>query len=74
MHLCGFPKDVFAMKELAHAHGAALIEDSTQGAGGRLNGQLAGSMGDLGKGTTGGRGGDLGTCKRNAALLRKARG
>ena len=64
VHLYGYPADVPAMRELAHAHGAVLIEDAAQGAGGLLSGQFVGGLGDLsilsfgrGKGTTGGRGG-----------------
>ena len=63
-HLYGYPADIPAMRQLARAHGATVIEDAAQGAGGRLAGQLVGAFGDLsilsfgrGKGTTGGRGG-----------------
>lgn len=63
-HLYGYPADIPAMRQLAEAHGARLIEDAAQGAGSRLSGRLAGSLGDLsilsfgrGKGTAGGRGG-----------------
>lgn len=64
VHLYGYPADVPAMKTLAHAYGAALIEDAAQGAASRIHGQAVGALGDLsilsfgrGKGTTGGRGG-----------------
>lgn len=63
-HLYGYPVDIPAMRKLATAYGATLIEDAAQAAGSRLSGRLAGSLGDLsilsfgrGKGTTGGRGG-----------------
>lgn len=63
-HLYGYPADIPAMRQLAAAHGATLIEDAAQAAGSRLTGRLTGSLGDLsilsfgrGKGTTGGRGG-----------------
>ena len=64
VHLYGFPTDVIAMGQLAHAHGAALIEDAAQAAGSQLDGRRCGSFGDIsilsfgrGKGTTAGRGG-----------------
>jgi dTDP-4-amino-4,6-dideoxygalactose transaminase len=65
-HLYGFPADVPAVAELARAHGASVIEDAAQGAGGTLRGQPLGSFGGLtvlsfgrGKGITGGHGGAL---------------
>ena len=64
VHLYGYPADIPAMRRLAGAYGATLIEDAAQAAGSRLSGRLAGGLGDLsilsfgrGKGTTGGRGG-----------------
>jgi dTDP-4-amino-4,6-dideoxygalactose transaminase len=66
VHLYGYPADVPAMRTLARAHGATLIEDAAQAAGSRLCGRLVGGLGDLsilsfgrGKGTTGGRGGAI---------------
>jgi dTDP-4-amino-4,6-dideoxygalactose transaminase len=65
-HLYGYPVDVPAIRDLAHAHGAAVIEDAAQAAGGRLRGRPVGGLGDVsvlsfgrGKGTTGGRGGAI---------------
>jgi perosamine synthetase len=65
-HLYGFPADVPAVAELAVAHGAAVIEDAAQAAGGTLQGKPLGSFGALtvlsfgrGKGLTGGAGGAL---------------
>jgi perosamine synthetase len=65
-HLYGFPADVPAVAELALAHGASVIEDAAQGAGGTLRGRRLGSFGALtvlsfgrGKGITGGHGGAL---------------
>jgi dTDP-4-amino-4,6-dideoxygalactose transaminase len=65
-HLYGFPADVPAVAALALAHGASVIEDAAQGAGGTLRGQPLGSFGALtvlsfgrGKGITGGHGGAL---------------
>jgi len=68
VHLYGFPVDIDGMRALARAHGAALIEDAAQGAGGTLGGAPTGGLGDLsvlsfgrGKGTTSGRGGAVTT-------------
>lgn len=65
-HLFGFPADVPAVRELAVRHGATVVEDAAQAAGGRLNGRPLGTLGALsvlsfgrGKGTTGGHGGAL---------------
>jgi dTDP-4-amino-4,6-dideoxygalactose transaminase len=65
-HLFGFPADVPGVAALAATHGAAVIEDAAQGAGGALGGRLLGSFGPLtvlsfgrGKGVTGGGGGAL---------------
>jgi perosamine synthetase len=65
-HLYGFPADVPGVAELALAHGASVIEDAAQAAGGTLRGRPLGSFGTLtvlsfgrGKGITGGSGGAL---------------
>jgi len=65
-HLYGFPADVPAVRELAARHGATVIEDAAQAAGGTLGGRPLGTFGALsvlsfgrGKGTTGGHGGAL---------------
>jgi perosamine synthetase len=65
-HLYGFPADVPSVAELALVHGASVIEDAAQGAGGTLRGRSLGSFGGLtvlsfgrGKGMTGGHGGAL---------------
>lgn len=65
-HLYGFPADVPAVRELAARHGATVIEDAAQAAGGTLHGSPLGTLGALsvlsfgrGKGTTGGHGGAL---------------
>lgn len=79
-HLYGFPVDIEGMKSLAHAHGATLIEDAAQGAGGTLGGVPTGGLGDVsvlsfgrGKGTTSGRGGAVTTSdQRWAARLKLA--
>jgi dTDP-4-amino-4,6-dideoxygalactose transaminase len=65
-HLYGYPADVPAVAALALTHGASVIEDAAQGAGGMLRGRPLGSFGALtvlsfgrGKGITGGHGGAL---------------
>ena len=65
-HLYGFPADVPAVRALAAAHGATVIEDAAQAAGGSLGGRPLGTFGGMsvlsfgrGKGTTGGHGGAL---------------
>lgn len=65
-HAYGFPADVPGVAELALAHGASVIEDAAQAAGGALRGRPLGSFGALtvlsfgrGKGITGGSGGAL---------------
>lgn len=65
-HLYGFPADVPAVRALAARHGATVIEDAAQAAGGTLHGRPLGTLGALsvlsfgrGKGTTGGHGGAL---------------
>lgn len=63
-HLYGYPADVLSAQALAAEAGIPIIEDAAQGAGGKLHGELLGSLGDVailsfgrGKGTTGGSGG-----------------
>ena len=63
-HLYGYPADMIGVRSLAAEHGIPVIEDAAQAAGGTLNGELLGSLGDVailsfarGKGTTGGSGG-----------------
>jgi len=63
-HLYGYPADMIGVVKLAEEQGIPVIEDAAQGAGGTLDGNLLGSMGDVailsfarGKGTTGGSGG-----------------
>jgi len=63
-HLYGYPADVLSAQTLASEAGIPVIEDAAQGAGGKLHGELLGSLGDVailsfgrGKGTTGGSGG-----------------
>jgi perosamine synthetase len=64
--LYGYPIDWDTAEELASAHGAVLVEDAAQGAGGTWRGRLVGALGPLsvlsfgrGKGWTGGHGGAL---------------
>jgi dTDP-4-amino-4,6-dideoxygalactose transaminase len=63
-HLYGYPADVRGAQALAAEAGIPVIEDAAQCAGGKLHGELLGSLGDVailsfgrGKGTTGGSGG-----------------
>ncbi|HXI97309.1 MAG TPA: DegT/DnrJ/EryC1/StrS family aminotransferase [Gemmatimonadaceae bacterium] len=63
-HLYGYPADMAGVRKLAAEQGMPVIEDAAQGAGGTLNGERLGSLGDVailsfgrGKGTTGGKGG-----------------
>jgi hypothetical protein len=63
-HLYGYPADMAGVRWLAAEQGIPVIEDAAQGAGGTLNGERLGSLGDVavlsfgrGKGTTGGKGG-----------------
>lgn len=65
-HLYGFPADVPAVRALAAQHGATVIEDAAQAAGGTLHGRPLGTLGGLsilsfgrGKGTAAGHGGAL---------------
>jgi dTDP-4-amino-4,6-dideoxygalactose transaminase len=49
VHMCGYPADVAALRELCDAHGLALIEDAAQGFGARVaGGGMAGTAGRLG--------------------------
>jgi hypothetical protein len=63
-HLYGYPADVTGVRKLAAEQGIPVIEDAAQAAGGTLNGERLGSLGEVailsfgrGKGTTGGKGG-----------------
>ena len=47
VHLYGRPADMTAIVAIAHAHAIAVIEDACQAHGATLNGQRAGSLGDL---------------------------
>lgn len=65
-HLFGYAANIARVQELASPHGAAVIEDAAQGAGGTLWGARLGSLADLsvlsfnrGKGVTAGSGGAL---------------
>jgi len=48
VHMCGYPADVAALRELCASHDLALIEDAAQGLGARVDGGLAGTAGVLG--------------------------
>lgn len=76
VHLYGHPVDVPAVREMAEGHGAAVIEDAAQGAGGRLDGRPLGALGELsvlsfgrGKARTAGAGGALLARSAEAAEL-----
>jgi hypothetical protein len=65
-HLYGYPADIPGVRKLAAEQGIPVIEDAAQGAGGTLNGERLGSLGEVailsfgrGKGTTGGKGGAI---------------
>lgn len=47
VHLGGWPADMPAICDLAHAHGIAVIEDCAQAHGASINGQSVGSFGDV---------------------------
>lgn len=47
VHLGGWPADMYAISDLARAHGIPLIEDCAQAHGARINGQSVGTFGDL---------------------------
>ena len=66
VHYFGYPADVPAVAALAERHGAVVIEDAAQGAGGELHGRTLGALAPLsvvsfgrGKGLSGGGGGAL---------------
>jgi dTDP-4-amino-4,6-dideoxygalactose transaminase len=46
VHLYGNPAPVAELRELAAAHGLRLLEDAAQAAGAKLNGEMAGALGD----------------------------
>jgi len=48
VHLYGQMADVRALVDLARCHGLALVEDCAQAHGARLNGELAGTVGEIG--------------------------
>jgi perosamine synthetase len=48
VHLFGLSSQVDVVRQMAKAHGAYVIEDAAQAAGGRLNGKKLGTMGDIG--------------------------
>jgi perosamine synthetase len=65
-HLFGYPADVIGVRKIASRHGAVLIEDAAQAAGGTLADKRLGTLGDLvvlsfgrGKGLSVGGGGAL---------------
>jgi dTDP-4-amino-4,6-dideoxygalactose transaminase len=48
VHLHGFPSEIEALSNLAHAHGLLLIEDAAQAHGATFCGRPVGSWGDVG--------------------------
>jgi dTDP-4-amino-4,6-dideoxygalactose transaminase len=46
VHLYGNPAPMAELRELAAAHGLRLLEDAAQAAGARLDGKMAGALGD----------------------------
>jgi dTDP-3-amino-3,4,6-trideoxy-alpha-D-glucose transaminase len=46
VHLYGNPAPMAELRELAAAHGLRILEDAAQAAGARLDGKMAGAMGD----------------------------
>ncbi len=50
VHFCGYPADVFALRELCDAHGLTLIEDCAQAIGARVDdaGRQVGTVGQMG--------------------------
>ena len=48
VHLYGFCADMPSIMELAKKHNLLVIEDAAQALGSRINGQMAGTFGDLG--------------------------
>lgn len=47
VHLYGHPADMAALGEVARRHKLHLVEDCAQAHGARLNGQMAGTLGDI---------------------------
>ena len=47
VHLGGWPADMPAICDLAHAHGISVIEDCAQAHGARINGKSVGGFGDV---------------------------
>ena len=48
VHYFGQPQDVERFRDFCKEHGLLLIEDNAHGHGGRFNGQLLGTFGDVG--------------------------
>jgi dTDP-4-amino-4,6-dideoxygalactose transaminase len=48
VHLAGWPCDMDAIMDLAHAHGLSVVEDCAQAHGAALAGRKVGSFGDVG--------------------------
>ena len=48
VHYAGFPADMDALAEIAHAHELLLVEDAAQALGSSYKGRPAGSLGDMG--------------------------
>lgn len=71
VHMFGLPADMGAVRRLASSHGLAVVEDAAQAHGARIDGQLVGTLSDVGcfsiggqKMVTGGFGGLLLTDNR----------
>lgn len=47
-HLFGYPLDLQSLREMCRACGTHLLDDAAQAMGARINGKLAGTMGDVG--------------------------
>lgn len=47
VHLYGNPAPISELRELASAHGLRVLEDAAQAAGARLDGKMAGALGDV---------------------------
>jgi dTDP-4-amino-4,6-dideoxygalactose transaminase len=48
VHMCGYPADIPALKQLCEEHDLALIEDAAQAIGAQTNAGMAGTAGTLG--------------------------